>query len=48
MMLDVLRELQRIALGEDPGVAQAAVKQVAAMLQQRIEQQRQLFGTLGS
>jgi hypothetical protein len=27
---------------------QAAVKQVAAMLQQRIEQQRQLFGTLGS
>jgi hypothetical protein len=27
---------------------QAAVKQVAATLQQRIEQQRQLFGTLGS
>ncbi len=47
-MTKTMVQEQQHAMGKIQESQRAAVKQVAAMLQQRIEQQRQLFGTLGS
>jgi hypothetical protein len=47
-MTKTMVQEQQQAMAKIQESQQAAVKQVAAMLQQRIEQQRQLFGTMGS
>jgi hypothetical protein len=47
-MTKTMVQEQQQAMARIQESQQAAVKQVVAMLQQRIEQQRQLFGTMGS